>query len=85
MLEEEDAIVFGRQVFQLVPVTGFEALQALIMPELLTQVFLGDILDFVLELELVFTPHLHLYAFGTFFCLFALWLVFPIGLRFILF
>lgn len=79
MLEEEDAVVFRRQVLQFVPLTSLETLQALILPVLLTQLFLGGILNFVLELEFILTSHLHLYTFSSFFCLFTFGLIFPIG------
>jgi hypothetical protein len=83
VLEEEDAVVFGGQVLQLVPLAGLEALQALVLPVLLPQMLLRCVLDFVLELQLVLPAHLHLYAFGTLLSLLAFGCVLPIGLGFV--
>ena len=65
VLEEVDAVVLDWQVLQLVPLRSLEALQSLVVPELLAQQLLSRVLHLVLKLKLVLASHLHLHSLGT--------------------
>ena len=64
VLEEKDSVVLRRKILEVVPQAGLEALQALELTILISQDLLSSILNFIFELQLVFSPHLHLDSFG---------------------
>lgn len=69
VLEGVDPVVLVWQVFEMVPLTGLEVLQPLVLFEFFPQDFLIRILHFILELEFVFFSHLHLHSLRFFFLL----------------
>lgn len=69
VLEKVNAVVLDRQVLELIPLCSLEALQALIVPELLAKEFLSCILHLILKFQLIFASHLHLHSLGSLLCL----------------
>lgn len=64
MLEGEYFFIFFREVLKVVPLAGFEVFEPLVILVLFPQHVLNCVLNFVLELELIFFPHLYLDSLG---------------------
>lgn len=66
MLERINLLILLGQVLHIIPLTGLEVLQPVVVLELLPQYVIHCILNLVLELHLVVLTHLHLDSLCTF-------------------
>lgn len=65
VLKEVNAVVLSRKVLEFIPLRGLEALQSLVVPELLAKDLLSSILHLIFKLEFVLASHLHLHSLGS--------------------